>query len=309
MNMPEWPRRISEEMRQHLDDEYNALLAQGASHEQAMRRLAGDVDEAASLRTRPVDAVTSDVRIALRTLRKSPGFTTVVMLTLALGIGATTAIFTVVDAVMLRPYPYADMDRIVMVAEKMRAGQTLSIAWANFTDWRAQNQVFAHLGIYRGTVVNLTGGDQPERLIASLASSEVFKAVGIQASVGRTFLADEDEPGAPRVAVVSERLWRTHFNAEAAVVGRTILLNGEPPTIVGVMPAGRGLPSRLTDVWLPLGPSVTGFPSDRGAHPGLFAIGKLRSGVTVDRAIADMDAIARRLEAQYPLSNTDHTVF
>src|SRR4051812_5512960 len=308
MNMPEWPRRISEEMRQHLDDEYNALLAQGASHEEAMRRLAGDVDEAASLRTRPVDAVTSDVRIALRTLRKSPGFTAVVMLTLALGIGATTAIFTVVDAVMLRPYPYADMDRIVMVAEKMRAGQTLSIAWANFTDWRAQNQVFEHLGVYRGTVLNLTGGDRPERLIASLASSEVFKAVGLEAIAGRTFTADEDKPGAPRVAVVGERFWRSRLSADPQAIGRTVMLDGEPFTIVGVMPAGMRFPSRATDVWLPLGLFVPTFPADRGAHPGLFAVAKLRPGISVERAAGDMDAIARRLEQQYPTSNSDHTV-
>jgi len=155
--MPEWPRRISEELRQHLDDEYDALRAGGLGHDEAMRRLAGDVDELASMRARPIDAVTTDIRFALRTLRKNPGFTAIVMVTLALGIGATTAIFTLVDAVMLRPYPYADMDRIVMVAETTRAGQMLSIAWANFQDWREQNQVFEHFGIYRGTVINLTG--------------------------------------------------------------------------------------------------------------------------------------------------------
>src|SRR5712671_2589130 len=130
--MPEWPRRISEELRQHLDDEYAALRAQGIGHEEAMRRLAPDVDELQSMRARPVDAVTGDLRFALRTLRKSPGFTAVVMLTLALSIGATTAIFTVVDTVMLRPYPYADMDRIVMLSEATRNGQPLSIAWPNF---------------------------------------------------------------------------------------------------------------------------------------------------------------------------------
>ena len=147
--MPEWPRRIREEMRQHLDDEYDAMRARGVPHDEAMRRLARDVDELASMRTRPADAVATDTRYALRALRKSPGFTIVVMLTLALGIGATTAIFTVVDAVMLRPYPYADMNRIVGLAEVTRKGQTMSIAWPNFQDWREQNQVFEHLAIYR----------------------------------------------------------------------------------------------------------------------------------------------------------------
>jgi putative ABC transport system permease protein len=273
-----------------------------------MRRLAGDVDEVASMRSRPVDAITTDVRFAFRTLRKAPGFTAVVMLTLALGIGATTAIFTIVDAVMLRPYPYADMDRIVMLAETTRAGQTLSIAWANFQDWREQNQVFEHLGIYRGAVLNLTGGDQPERLIASLVSSDVFKAVGLQAMIGRTFTADEDRAGAPRVAVVSERFWRSHLDADASAIGRTIMLDGEPHIVVGVMPAGMRFPSRTTDVWLPVGLFVPTFPADRGAHPGLFAVAKLKTGIGVARASADMDAIARRLERQYPMSNTDHTV-
>ena len=130
--MPEWPRRISEEMRQHLDDEYDALRADGLAHDEAMRRLAGDVDELASMRSDPVDAMTTDVLYALRMLRKNPGFTAIVMVTLALGIGATAAIFTLVDAVMLRPYPYPDMDRIVMVAETTRMGQMISVAWANF---------------------------------------------------------------------------------------------------------------------------------------------------------------------------------
>ena len=306
--MPEWPRRISEEMRQHLDDEYATLRAQGLGHDATMRRLAPDVDELVSMRSRPLDAVTGDLRFALRSLRKSPGFTAVVMLTLALGIGATTAIFSVVDTVMLRPYPYADMNRIMMLAETMRTGQTVSIAWQNFQDWREQNQVFEHLGIYRGAVVNLSGGDQPERLVGSLVSSEVFKAVGIEAMAGRTFTAAEDRAGAPRIVVVSERFWRSHFAGDPAAVGRTIVLDGETHTIVGVMPAGMRFPSRLTDVWLPLGLLVGTFPPDRGAHPGLFAVAKLKPGIGVARAAADMDAIARRLEKQYPMSNTDHTV-
>src|SRR5262249_40486636 len=177
-----------------------------------MRRLSPDVDELASMRLRPVDSVTSDVRYALRALRKNPGFTAVVLLTLALGIGATTAIFTVVDHVMLRPYPYPEIDRIMMLSETTRNGQGMSVSWPNFVDWRAQNQAFESLGVFRNMIVNLSRTDQPERLNGALASSEVFKALGIPAVVGRTFSADEDEPGAPRLAIVSERFWRSHFN-------------------------------------------------------------------------------------------------
>jgi len=307
--MPEWPRRISEEMRQHLDDEYDALRARGISHEEAMRRLAGDVDELASMRARPADAVAADARYALRALRKNPGFTLVVMLTLALGIGATTAVFTVVDGVLLRPYAYPDMNRIVTLLETTRRGQVMSVSWQNFQDWRAANQVFEHLGIYRGTVMNLTGGEQqPERIFGSLASSDVFNALGLQPIAGRTFTAQEDEPAAPRVAIVSERLWRSHFGGDPSAIGGTIVLNDEPYTIVGVMPAGMRFPSRGTDVWVPLGVFIRTFPPDRGAHPGLAAVGKLKRGVPVERAAAEMDAIARRLERQYPMSNADHTV-
>ena len=306
--MPEWPRRLSEEIRQHLDDEYDALRARGLSHDDAMRRLAGDLDELASMRARRIDAAALDLRYAARTLRKNLGFTLVVMLTLALGIGATTAVFTVVDGVLLRPYAYPDMNRIVTLMETTRRGQIISVAWPNFEDWRAQNDVFEHLGIYRGMVMNLTGGEQPERIVGSLASSEVFKALGLDAIVGRAFTPQEDDPSVPRVAVLSERLWRSHFGGDPAAIGRAITLNDEPYTIVGVMPDGMRFPTRTTDVWLPLGLFVRTFPPDRGAHPGLLAVAKLKPGVSVERASADMDAIARRLEQQNPMSNTDHTV-
>jgi len=221
--MPEWPRHIDEELRQHLDDEYRSLRAAGASHDAAMRELAGDVDELSSMRRRPVDAVASDARFALRTLRKNPGFTAVVMLTLALGIGATTAIFSVVDAVMLRPYPYPDVDRIAIVSEVTRSGQAISVAWPNFQDWRDQNQVFEALGVYRAMALNLSGGDLPERLSGTLASSDVFKAMGIQPQLGRTFVPEEDKAGAPRIAVVSDRFWRSHLNGDSAAVGRSMI--------------------------------------------------------------------------------------
>jgi putative ABC transport system permease protein len=306
--MPEWPRGINEEMRQHLDDEYQSMRVRGSSHDEAMRALAPDADEASALRRRPADTIAGDLRYAMRSLRTNPGFATVVMLTLALAIGATTAIFTIVDAVLLRPYPYADMDRIMILREATRTGQPISVLWLNFQDWRDQNQVFEHLGIYRPMVMNLTGGEQPERVVSSLVSSDVFSALGIAPMIGRAFAPDDDQPAASRIAVVSERFWRVHFDRDARAVGRSIRLDGEPYTIVGVMPGDLRFPSRLTDVWIPLGVAVQTFPTARGAHPGLTVVGKLKAPISVARARADMDAIARRLEQQYPMSNTDHTV-
>ncbi|HEV8347816.1 MAG TPA: ABC transporter permease [Vicinamibacterales bacterium] len=250
-----------------------------------------------------MDSLIQDLRYAVRMLAKQRGFTAVVVLTLALGIGANAAIFSVLDGVLLRPLPYPDVERILTMNERTTSGQMMSVSWQNFQDWRAQNQVFEALGINRGAVVNLTGGDQPERLNGSLASSDVFTVMGIAPLAGRTFSADEDRAGTDRVTIVSERLWRSRFNADAGLVGRAVTLNGQPHTVIGIMPAAMRFPSRLTDVWLPLGLYVPTFPKDRGAHPGLGAVGKLKRGVTVEQAMADLDTIARRLENQYPDSN------
>jgi putative ABC transport system permease protein len=241
-------------------------------------------------------------------LAKQRGFTAVAVVTLALGIGANAAIFSVLDGVLLRPLPYPDIERILTMNERTTSDQMMSVSWQNFQDWRAQNQVFEALGVYRGAVVNLTGGDQPERLNGSLASSEVFTAMGIAPLAGRAFSANEDRAGTDRVAIVSERLWRSRFNADAGLVGRTVTLNGLPHTVIGIMPAAMRFPSRLTDVWLPLGLFVPTFPTGRGAHPGLTAVGKLKPGITVEQAMADLDTIALRLENQYPESNKNARV-
>jgi hypothetical protein len=140
--------------------------------------------------------------------RKTSAFTTVVIVTLALGIGANAAIFSVADAVMLRPYPYPDLDRILVLNERTRSGDQMSVAWPTYQDWRAQNQVFEHLGLYRNAIMNYTGGDQAERLNGALTSSDVFGAMGVQPVAGRAFGSDEDQAGADRVAIISERFWR-----------------------------------------------------------------------------------------------------
>jgi putative ABC transport system permease protein len=312
---------IVEELSQHLQDRYEELRAAGAPEERAAREALAELNPLARQLAeveRPVPqdapvfgaggrsmigAVVHDIRYALRTFVANPGFTIVVLLTLGLGIGATTAIFTVLDGVLLRPLPYPQVERVVALAEQFTVtGASMSVSWPNFQDWRDQNRVFEQLGIYRSTTVNLTGGDQPERLNGAIASSGVFGAMGIHPLVGRVFGAVEDGPGADRVAIVSERLWRSHFNADPSLVGRSIVLNGQAHAVVGIMPATMRFPSRLTDVWLPIGPIVPTFPP-RGAHPGLFAIARLKSGITVEQAVADMNDLSKRLAEQYPDSN------
>src|SRR5439155_20529182 len=222
------------------------------------------------------------------------------------GIGANAAIFTVFDGVMLRPLPYPDIDRLLVFIEQTRSGQPMSVSWPNFEDYRDQNTGFEHIGVYRGAAVNLTGSGDPERLNGSLASSGVFKAMGIAPLAGRTLSAAEDQAGTDRVAVISERLWRSHFNADAGIVGRALTLNGQPHVIVGIMPMSMRFPSRLT-VWLPLGLFGRTFPP-RGAHPGLQGVGKMKPGVSVEQAMADMDTVARRIEQQYPDSSKNLAV-
>src|SRR5262245_19505322 len=250
-----------------------------------------------------MDSLVQDLRYAFRTLARHRAFTAVAVLTLALGIGANGAIFTVVDAVMLRPLPYPDIDRIVRVNEIPRQGQELSVSWQNFRDWQEQNDVFERLAVFRGTTANLTGGDQPERLNGSHVSADLFGVMGIPPLAGRTFRPEEDRAGADRVVVLGERLWRTRFASDPALVGRAIALNGQPHVVIGIMPAAMRFPSRLTDIWLPLGLIVDGFPPDRGVHPGLTAMGILKPGVTFERASTQLDAIAHRLAEQFPQSN------
>jgi len=249
-----------------------------------------------------------DVRYAVRALARQRGFTVVVTLTLALTLGATTAMFTVVDGVLLRAFPYPRIDRIVALSETTRHGDSMSVSWPNYVDWRDHNDVFESIGVFRGQTANLSGGDRPERLDASLASASLFQVLGLPAELGRSFGAAEDRPATERVALISDRLWRGRFAADPAVVGRVLDLDGEPHRVIGVMPAAMRFPSRSTDVWLPLGEFVDSFPKDRGNHPGLAALARLEPGVSVALARAHMDLLARQIERRNPDTNYDHTI-
>jgi putative ABC transport system permease protein len=254
-----------------------------------------------------MDRWLAELRYSLRTLRRTPGFTIVAILTLALGIGAATAVYAVADGSILRPFPYPDMDRLVLIGETAPNGQGMSISWPNFEDWQAQNEALSEIGIYRNQTVTMTGGGEPERLNGTLASSPVFTSMGIAPLMGQVFGAADDAPGASRTAIISERLWRTHFGARADIVGQRVTLDNEPYAIVAVMPASMRFPSRTTDVWLPLGPAIAGFPP-RGAHPGLQAVARLKPGLTIEQARAGMTAIAKRLAEQHPASNKSNGI-
>ena len=247
----------------------------------------------------------SDFRYALRQLAKSPGFTAVAVFTLALGIGANTAIFSIVNAVLLRPLPYPDPDRIMVMSESSGPGQDFSVALPDYFDWRNDNTVFEHLAATHKESRNLSGvpGRDPERVSCASVTRNFFNVVGMSAEIGRTLNEDEDKVGAPPVALISDRLWQHAFNRDPSVIGRSITLHDSNYTVIGVMPPQLTSPQD-TDVWLSL-MRRSNNPAwmDRSHHPMIYVWGKLKPGVTVDQARAEMKMIAARLEKAYPETN------
>jgi len=252
-----------------------------------------------------MESFIQDLRFGVRMLMKQPGFTLIAALTLALGIGANTAIFSVVNAVLLRPLPYSDPDRLVQVWEtKSRANRWGDwVSYPDFRDWRERNTVFDEIGACRTLAFNLTGGDSPESLAGAYVSASLFTVLGVKPILGRTFLDEEDRPGANRVAVISHGLWQRRFGADHDLVGKTIRVDGENHVVVGVMPpdfkfhwlkARRGVES---EIWIPHGP-----PSelqDRGSH-NFRVVARLKRDVTIDQAQANMDTIARGVAEREP---------
>jgi len=194
-----------------------------------------------------MDELVNDLRYALRMVRTNPGFTIVAVLTLALGIGANTAIFSFIDAVLLKPLPYADADKIVMVWEKPPNGERNGISTMNFLDWKNQNTVFSAMAAQNGASVTLTGIDVPVQLRGARVSAPYFDIFKVKPMLGRTFAADEDQPGKQHVVVLSHRIWESRFGSDKEIIGRTISLDNEPYTVIGVMG-----PTRPLTVVLPI---------------------------------------------------------
>ncbi|HEX8675113.1 MAG TPA: ABC transporter permease [Longimicrobium sp.] len=251
-----------------------------------------------------------DLRFAARSLRRAPGFALAAVLTLGLGIGASTAIFSVVDAVLLRPLPYPQASRLIHLwefgkDEMSASGSQASLA--NIDDWRRTAKTLDRIAAYRYWLFNVTGGPAPEALLGAYVSADFFPTLGVQPALGRTFLASEDRPGEGKAVVISDALWRRRFAADPGVVGRTVQVDGAPHTVVGVMPKGfefpatlpgdAALPTRELDVWAPLAvdPSTAG----RGQH-NWWALGRLAPGATVEQARAEMARIGRETHARFP---------
>ena len=247
-----------------------------------------------------------DIRFGLRTLVRSPAMTLVALLTLALGIGANSAIFSAVDGLLLRPLPYGHPDELVILRESApKLGfPRFSTSPPNFADWRRLNRTFEFLAAFQRERLNLTGSDQPEALMGAAVSPDFFELLGTPPAPGRGFRAEEGRPGQGRVAVLSHGLWQRRFGGDRGIVGRSIQMNGESYLVVGIAPRDCDMP-RNTDLWVPL--DLDFAAQNRGSH-FLGVIGRLKDGVSLEKATADMTGIAARLAKQYPDSNAEWTV-
>ena len=327
----EWTRRLwgtirrnprdcemQEELRSHLELASEDMLRHGGSTDalRAARLKAGGVAQAMETmrdqRGLPwLDDVPRDVRHALRSFRRSPVFTAVALLTLALAIGGNTAIFSIVNAVLLRPLPYPEADRLTLLNESSEQIPDMSISMANFNDWRAQNSVFESMLAYQGDSAVFTGKGVPEHLRLRRITAGFTATMRVEPILGRTLNPDDDKVGAARVAILGEGFWERRFGRDQSVLGQQIILDAEPYTIIGVYPSKLHTSMRQVDVFTSLWrlEDKLGGETRRGNHPGIYAYARLKPGVSFEQASVQMKGIAQRLDQLHPDSNgTDSVV-
>jgi putative ABC transport system permease protein len=251
-----------------------------------------------------MDRLIQDIRYATRKLLRAPGFTFIAVATLALAVGATTAIFSIVNGVLLKPLPFDKPEQIVFVGSTNREDKTNPMSALDFVDYRDQSTSFVGMAAYDRASMNVTAaGADPVRLDVATVGARFFDLLGARPQVGRTFATGEDVTGAPRVAVLSDHLWRNNYGADRRIVGQTIHLDGDPYTVIGVAPRSLTFPARV-DLYVPLVLQPWQLAADnRGAHH-LYAIGRVKEGVSITTANAELQTIAKRLAVQYPESNT-----
>jgi len=255
---------------------------------------------------------TADVRFGLRALRRNPGFATVAVLTLALGIGASAAIFSVLNAVLLRPLPWAEPERAVMIWSKWTAFDKTWVATGEVVDYRRRSKTLSEVAAWSDGQINITGDGEPERVSYAAISSNLFSTLGTGPLMGRAFTASEDLPNGPDLAVLGHGLWKRRYASDSSILGKKILLNGRPFEVVGVMPPDFVLPTDFqnpepSQLWTPL--QMDPASTDHGSH-GLYAAGRLRPGATVDAASHELHQIAQDMtrEGQYPVQMQFDTV-
>jgi putative ABC transport system permease protein len=258
-----------------------------------------------------METLWQDLKYAARMLGKKPGFTAIAVLTLALGIGANTAMFSVVNAVLLRPLPYPDAGRIVFLSETSEQIPDMSIAMANFNDWRTQNTTFESMVAYQNDDTVLTGRGEPERLRLRRITAGFFPTMRVQPILGRPLSAEDDKVGAAPVVLLGEGFWERRFGRDPNILGQQLILDGEPFTVIGVLPSRSLHPSfRNRDLYASLWrlEDRLGGETRRGGHPGIYAYARLKPGRTVEQAQSEMKRIAARLGQQFPESNGKHSV-
>lgn len=250
----------------------------------------------------------SHLRYTIRVLLKSPGFTITTVLIMGLGIGANTAIFSVVHAVLLQSLPYPDPGRLFMLSETNPTFPEMSVAYPNYLDWRASQHSFEDLSAYRLDDFNLTGSGEPERIRGAFVTASYFRVLGLAPRLGRTFAEGDDRTGGANVAVLGERFWRKRFGADPQVIGRTLVLNDISYEVIGVAAAKVMNPERV-DIYAPFGfYADRPYLNDRDAHPGLQCIGRLKQGVSIQQAAADLSVISKSLESRYPETNSGSAI-
>ena len=246
-----------------------------------------------------METLLQDLRYAVRMLRTRPSFTAIVVLALAIGIGANTAIFSVVNAILLRPLPYKNADRISMIwmdNPKLGVAQDWH-SYPNYVDYKEQNQVYEDLAAFNDRSFNLTGTGDPVRVVGGWTTASLFSVLGVEPALGHVFTEEEEVPGKDLVAVLSFGLWQRRFGADRGIIGQSISLNGVNRTILGVMPASFAFPEKKTELWIPL--AISPQRKQERNSIGYKAVGRLKPGVTIEQARADMGAIAKRLDDQY----------
>ena len=307
-------REMESELRFHIERYTEDLVRSGVSMEEARRRAGAEFGamearkeecrEAVGLRI--LDEWHGDVRYAFRMLRKAPAFTTVAIVSLAIGIGANTALFSVVNGVLLNPLRYPHPDRLVALYTRTADGAPSTTSYPNFLDWARDNHSFAAVATYRPDSFSVTGNAESERIPAEMVSASFFPLLGVQPMLGRTFLPAEDQLGASPVVMIGGGLWERRFGASPDVLKKPLMLNGTPYTIVGVIPANFHYYARNfqpSDIYFPIGQyNVSGF-RDRRITNGTDVVGRLKPGISYGQAEADMQALGQHLAEQYPDAN------